>query len=313
MRIRDAEKAERLGGVLTDFSNNNVALPGIQAHENQLALVEQLVESIRRVQYIKLIREQKHDPRRVDPKSDLFDPLKAAALKRKQGDIDEACWLVFLSVHFGKHRSDGWQLTRDVYGALDSDEVWSWERVSRNPNAIAKWLAVNYKTLRSPGVFRRFGNHRKYETLNPSSSICTGHVITSYIYWILRFGTHAELFAYANETSKFDTRTAFRTLYNTMQVLRFGRTAKFDYLTMLAKLGLASIEADSPYLIGATGPLQGAKLLFGGSINAKNYTTNELDGLVVLLGDRLQVGMQEMEDALCNWQKSPGRFARFRG
>jgi len=47
-------------------------------------------------------------------------------------------------------------------------------------------------------------------------------------------------------------------------VERFGRTAKFDYLTMVGKLGLAAIEPGSTYMQGATGPLKGARLLFGG-------------------------------------------------
>jgi ribosome-binding protein aMBF1 (putative translation factor) len=31
------------------------------------------------------------------------------------------------------------------------------------------------------------------------------------------------------------------------------------------------------------------------------------------LDKHLKVGMQSLEDALCNWQKSPGRFISFRG
>jgi hypothetical protein len=31
------------------------------------------------------------------------------------------------------------------------------------------------------------------------------------------------------------------------------------------------------------------------------------------LAAHLKTGLQEMEDALCNWQKSPERYQRFRG
>jgi hypothetical protein len=34
---------------------------------------------------------------------------------------------------------------------------------------------------------------------------------------------------------------------------------------------------------------------------------------VVKLGDALGVGMQVMEDSLCNWQKSPEAYVPFRG
>jgi hypothetical protein len=47
-------------------------------------------------------------------------------------------------------------------------------------------------------------------------------------------------------------------------VASFGRTARFDYLTMVGKLGLAGIEPGSTYMQGATGPFTGACLLFTG-------------------------------------------------
>jgi hypothetical protein len=91
-------------------------------------------------------------------------------------------------------------------------------------------------------------------------------------------------------------------------VLRFGRLARFDYLAMLGKLGLAGIKPGSTYLNGATGPLRGARLLFGVTANH-----SVLDGWLGELDEELQVGMQVMEDALCNWQKSPSVFEPFRG
>jgi hypothetical protein len=95
-------------------------------------------------------------------------------------------------------------------------------------------------------------------------------------------------------------------------VRRFGRIAKFDYLTMLGKLGLAPIEPGSAYLGEATGPKRGAQLLFQGSLNAK-VPTRDLDTWLNELEEALGVGMQVLEDAICNWQKSPRRFVHFRG
>ena len=96
------------------------------------------------------------------------------------------------------------------------------------------------------------------------------------------------------------------------QVQSFGRTARFDYLTMVGKLGLAAIEPGIPYLVSATGPLKGARLLFGGSPTA-TLSAKDLDKSVADLGGALGFGMQAAEDALCNWQKSPGKFIAFRG
>jgi Alpha-glutamyl/putrescinyl thymine pyrophosphorylase clade 3 len=96
------------------------------------------------------------------------------------------------------------------------------------------------------------------------------------------------------------------------EVKRFGRLAKFEYLTMLGKLGLAPLESPSAYLNGATGPLQGARLLFAGDRHAK-LSAKTLDSYLIKLDEHVQVGMQVLEDALCNWQKSPDKFRPFRG
>ena len=95
-------------------------------------------------------------------------------------------------------------------------------------------------------------------------------------------------------------------------VVSFGRTARFDYLTMIGKLGLAHIEPGSTYMHGATGPFVGAKLLFGEADTA-NLNRASLDEMLIELEAYLNVGMQAMEDALCNWQKSPSVFRAFRG
>jgi hypothetical protein len=108
----------------------------------------------------------------------------------------------------------------------------------------------------------------------------------------------------------------FLELYNSMQaVASFGRTARFDYLTLIGKIGLVHIEPGSTFMRGATGPRTGAKLLFGGDKNAP-FTIAQLETLVEDLEEALSVGpygMQIMEDALCNWQKSPNKFIPFRG
>lgn len=313
MRNRDSELAQKLESTLIEFNRSIKALPGISPFENRLALIQQFIESIRRVRYVDVIRENVHSILRTEPTSNLFDPLKAAAVHRTQGNIEEACWLVFLVTHFGKHKFTGWRLVRDVYGAFGSMPPWSWGRVSADPEGLGHWLESNYQSLTGDGIPRHFGNHRKYETLRPSSGSGTGAVVASYAQWILRYGSHQQLFQYAANATQQNPRMTFRWLYDSMDVLRFGRTAKFDYLTMLAKLQLAPIEADSAYLVGATGPLRGARLLFGGSVVSSQFTVNELDNWLVHLAEMLEIGMQEMEDALCNWQKAPNRFVRFRG
>jgi hypothetical protein len=106
---------------------------------------------------------------------------------------------------------------------------------------------------------------------------------------------------------------AFDKLYKSMSaVKRFGRTARFDYLTMIGNLRLAKIEPGSVYLTGATGPRAGARLLLGVKDNAL-IDNRILDNTLKELDKVLNVGFQVLEDSLCNWQKAPSEFVRFRG
>ena len=272
------------------------------------------MESIHRVRYVARVLERDISVHRTDPASDLFDPIKAAALHARHGRHDEACWLVFLSVHFGKSLQSGWRYARDIYGALGGTDRWDWARVSGDPARFRAWLAANQNTLKSDGIVRRFGNHRKYQSLEDQKPNGTGAAVQSYVAWVGPPRTHEELFRDALVAASGDERQAFARLYRSMTaVVSFGRTAKFDYLTIIGKLGLAPIEPDSTYMSGATGPLDGARLLFLGSTTANGATPRQLDRWLVELEAQLGVGMQVLEDSLCNWQKSPDNFRRFRG
>ena len=113
MRPKDRPRARQLAGRLRAFARTR-PLPGIRDHANREAFLEQLVESIRRIEYISLVRTRNVSHLRADPSSNLFDPLKAAVLRQRQGQIDEAFWLVFLSVYFGKSWRTGWPLERSI-------------------------------------------------------------------------------------------------------------------------------------------------------------------------------------------------------
>ena len=313
MRPKDRELAGTLDARLRSFDSEERSLPGIRAGTNRAAFIEQLLESIRRIKYIALIRNQQLSVARADPTSDRFDPIKAAILSMREGQIDGAFWFVFLSVHFGKHRIDGWRLARDIYGGLGLAEPWDWARTSADPRRFRRWLGENQTRLRSKGVRRRFGNHRKYQSLDAWKPNGTGAAFESYVDWVGGRHSHEALVHNASNHAQGNPKAAFEYLYRSMvAVASFGRTARFDYLTMLSKLGLAPIEPGSTFMEGATGPYSGAVLLFGGNAGA-TPSRLVLDDYLQRLGAHLGVGMQVMEDALCNWQKSPSRFKAFRG
>jgi hypothetical protein len=309
IRPKDGAVVAGIDAGLDAFSRAHGNLPGIATRERREALKEQLLESIHRVRYVHAILGRPISPRRADPVDEMFDPLKAAILHQRSGNIEESFWLVFLFVHFGRSSRGGWRYVREVYGRLGDGGRWDWASTSAAPAAFRAWLRANQHTIRRPGVPGGFGNHRKYESLDADSDRGTGAVVDSYVRWIAPPRTHQGQIDQAANQGGNDPESTFDTLYRSMgAVLHFGRLARFDYLTMLGKLGLANIIPGSPYLEGSSGPRKGAALLFGG-----NESVAKLDAKVVELDQELHVGMQVLEDGLCNWQKSPDEFVPFRG
>lgn len=300
MRPRDQELAQQLEAALVQFDANNISLPGVADKAARGPFIEQLLESVRRVAYPSRIATREISPRRADPSDELFDPIRAAIFSRRSGDVEEAFWLVFLFVHFGRHRKGGYRYARHLYGRLGQGR-WDWQSVSSNPAAFRSWFDANRDAF-TDEVPHGFGNHRKRESLSE-----TGRVVESYVNWVAPPRSHNELMSEALQRSGDDARRAFDDLYRGMSVGSFGRTARFDYLTMVGKLGLSPIEPGSTYLSGATGPLTAARLLFGVTDRPV-----DLNRALVELDLKLNVGMQVLEDALCNWQKSPSVFKPFR-
>lgn len=306
MRPRDSTLAEWLATALQTYAHDVRALPGIQDAARLRSLQQQLLESVHRIKFIEVIRSRNISGRRAHPNDDFFDPIKAAILKQRSGDIEEAFWLTFLFVHFGRSKQGGWRCAREVYGRLGGG-LWDWENTSKDPGAFRVWLGAHQERLKRPGG--GFGNHRKYEKLDANSPDGTGAVIQSYVEWVGPTRSHQQLIKKAIAHTSGDPKKAFDYLYHSMgSVRRFGRLARFDYLTMVGKLELASIVPGSPYLEGASGPMKGAALLFGEKQSAATF-----DGWLIELDQQLHVGMQVLEDALCNWQKSPNEFRAFRG
>lgn len=295
---------------LCELEQEGIHMPGIHPPENKDNLIAQMLDSIRRVEYVYAVKSRSVSANRKNPHDVAFDPIRAAVWYYQNGNNEEASWLVFLSTHFGKNANAGWSLTKDIYGSLGQG-LWDWQTVSQSPHALSQWIANNHQVLKSGGM--RFGNHRKYESLTPGKRGWTGDVLESYIYWVMAYGSHFELFKNALEKSNGDPCKAFNQLYHSMDIVqRFGRTGKFDYLTMISKIGIADIIADRAYLNEATGPLKGARLLFGGRTSA-NIGHADLEERLSAIDRVLQVGMQVLEDSLCNWQKSPGRYKYFKG
>jgi Alpha-glutamyl/putrescinyl thymine pyrophosphorylase clade 3 len=233
--IRPTEKAEfdEIVLILKARSAAQVPLKGVLTNAAQAALGEQIVESKRRMRYIEVLRQQGQSDIWLRPES--FDPIRGALFISSTGDLDEAFWLVFLSVHFGKHRRGGWNLARDVYFRFGSESRWDWNSTAANPDAFHGWLSAHQGRLAQKDAIRHFGNHRKYESLKADSNRGTSKVFASYITWVGHNRGHSGLIADAQSATGGCPEALFDYLYHSMSaVTSFGRTAKFDFLTMIA-------------------------------------------------------------------------------
>lgn len=305
---RDAVKAS-LGRGIERYEREVGKLPGIIDDDSRVAFVEQLADSVRRSSYFKFLLEQEPSASRINPAHEAFDPLRAAIYHERAGNRDEAFWLIFLFVHFGKSRQSGWHLIAEIYGRLNDGALWSWDAVSADVNGFRDWLDDYVRATDERGSRRAFGNHRKYESLDAWSPNGSGSVIASYVDWVGPSSHDARIEEIT--ASRATPSERFDALYESVQeVRRFGRTAAFDYCASLAKLEFVAIEPSRACLVGATGPLKGARLLL---TPGRDSSPTELEGMLRPLRSALDVGFDVLEDALCNWQKSPARFMPFRG
>lgn len=309
MRPCDHAMARRLREALRRVQRTGPKLPGISTADAESSLLEQLVESVRRVKYVDVLLGRDPNPLRADPRSDLFDPLRGAILRMRAGEVEEAFWLIFLFVHFGRHRVAGWRYAREVYGG-QAGALWTWAAVSADPRRFRRWLRTNEDRIRAIGGPHGFGNHRKYVSLSAESDTGTGAAVESYIQWTGKSRSHVETVDTAIREAERDCARAFDILFRSMKsVVTFGRLGRFDYLCMLSKLGLAGIKPGSLYLAGATGPLTGARMLLGDL----KLSAQDANARILEIDRHLLLGPQILEDALCNWQKSPKSFKPFRG
>lgn len=298
--------ADRLERALEHFSTDRIPLLGVVDLTARRTLALQMVASLRRLDYTHILLSRTFDSNGANPNSSMFDPERAAIIHARAGNLDEAIWVIFLATHFGKHARHGWRMLKDVYSGL-SDTPWTWVRIQNDPELFRTWLRDHVGQIGGS-----FGNHRKYETLGADSVQGTANVFASYVGWINTFGSHAHLIRSLVTKGGNDPHNIFDVFYNEMNILRFGRLGKFDFLALIGRLKLAPITPGSPYLKGATGPLRGSRLLFAGDPEIA-LSPEKLEENLKYLDQDLNVGMQVLEDSLCNWQKSPEHFIHFRG
>jgi hypothetical protein len=301
MRPNDVARYASIRRGLTKHAKT-FRMPGIATSAASACFERQLVDSMRRVDYPATLLTTRIGQDRSDPANAVFDPIRGAIYHSRLGNHDEACWLVFLFVHFGKSRKGGYGTIRHFYGG-GSEGRWTWARVSKTTK-LESWVSAANQRSRKASLRLEFGPHRPYE-----SEDSVAKSLSTYVNWIGPGGKHENRF-HENDVSEPGAR--FERLYKSMNVYRFGRLARFDYLAMLGKLGLANVFPPRTYLSGATGPKKGARLLYLDSRDDSSLDQS-LETRLVEFGKDLNIGQQAIEDALCNWQKAPMEYERFLG
>jgi hypothetical protein len=162
MRPEDIVLANLIRTRLIEFSDNVRLLPGIRNQYHRECLIEQMIDSTKRIKYVKTIRRRNISIACTQAESIAFDPFKAAVYFINQGNINEAFWMVFFGTHFGKHKTYKWNLSSSIYGRVDPQNVWTWDRVSTSVLEFRHWLNENEFQIRGCGSF---SNHRKYQSL----------------------------------------------------------------------------------------------------------------------------------------------------
>ncbi|RXY90123.1 hypothetical protein DD583_35090, partial [Klebsiella pneumoniae] len=129
----------------------------------------------------------------------------------------------------------------DIYSGLGT-QTWTWDTITDDFAAFEQWFASVSDELTANSSLRQYGNHRKYETKKYHSRRSIPAVFRSYIGFIGATHSHEARFAEAKSFSS-SPESLFELLYSGLNaVISFGRTAKFDYLTMLKKTGLLDVE-----------------------------------------------------------------------
>ncbi|MDH7641131.1 alpha-glutamyl/putrescinyl thymine pyrophosphorylase clade 3 protein [Sphingomonas oryzagri] len=301
------ERKDALSAALLDHSANVRHLPGVANPVARDTLAMQIVASLRRDDYFRSIQHRGPiAPERADPHSDKFEAELGVVYLLQNGAHDEAAWLIFLMVYLAKPADSGWRRLRDIYGKLGKGR-WDWAAVAANPDAFGAWLAEHWQEIGG-----KFGNHRKYESIKPDARRPMGAAIAQYVRWVLDGGGHRRLFADIIREAGNDPNSIFDAFYHALPIKGFGRLGRFDWVAMLSRYRLIHAEAGSAYLKTATGPRSGLQLLFLGNPETKT-DPDILQGWLDDLDSDLGVGMEVLEDSICNWQKKPTEFEHFKG
>ena len=307
--------------ILKEIDPEGSKFPGIKDKPNRKALVDEIIDSARRVNIVRKIPKKrkncKVDSDFWNPKNDKFNPKFGAVELKKDGQFDEAVWLIFLHIHFGEDCGCGsscspiqkscLNLLKEFYSKFGSNSRLTFKEFKKYD--LKKFLSIPGMTKQNLNSLGSYSNHRQREKYEPE-----------YIYRILSeyrdkflssHGNFSDLIKSISPKTKKYPEWYFKYLFSLLfprpkRIFRFGRLAVFDFLATLGNLDILPLEPDSTHLLEATGPLKGANALINNDKNIKNSKNDYIlyiEQIVDNLDDSLKIGKHALEDCLCNWQK----------
>ena len=200
-------------------------------------------------------------------------------------------WRVFLAAHFGRLSApavDANTAGLFLCGFAETPH-WNWDVVASDSGAaLESWLRADPRI----SATLAFGNHRKHEDKKVDGLM---KVIRSFIRLVNPFGGPAELVKPRGVSAGYEQ---FDQLFKRIEIDRFGRLGNWDFIDLLAQLKLTTAEPKHCYLHGATGPLEGARQVWG-----ESQSEDILNVRCARLVQRIPVSAWILEDALCNFQK----------
>lgn len=215
-----------------------------------------------------------------------FDPIAMAFTYNLRGDIDEACWLLFLLSYFGRHPRHEWRLLEKIYFGFGKRAQWTWEYASSDPSAFASWLMeYQYDLYRSGNL----GNAHKFVSFDNHKAMKTADHIIGYISWVKSAKGHRQLLSDAVSSVDGLPSLIFNMLYTAINSqLRFKKAITFEYLSLLGIIGMINIEPGRPYLSDHLFSKLGANWLFDATAGSK-LRTSELETIVTKLAQHMEL------------------------
>lgn len=263
-----------------------------------VTLALQTNDSIKRIEIYQLYKERAL--KAEEQSSSYFHTFVPFVLcQRPSLSSEDKAWFLYLATYFGKSAKSKWELFKRAAFDLDNNLI--------SVSTVLRDREKYYRHLHHIDFFRNatFSNHRKYTVKKLEG-------YNGFIKSANHFLDNLLMFVPPNDIS-------FDEMYRlSLEIPNFGRMAAFDFTASFCKCDLNVEEPKSMYLINSTGPLAGLGdflALSGKKIFSKEEKVKLGNNLLnwFLSNSHIYMVAQVLEDAICNWQKSPRKYVRYFG